>query len=988
MKNIFGIPYILILLFFSFSEVAAQQPMFMQLTEKEDLPDKEFYNVLEDDHGFIWLAADKGLYRYDGKEFKLFSHPDQVGLSVFSLQKDQDNSIWFTNLANQVFYVKEDKIELFLNLKKYFSGSLPRIYLHKNLLILCTIRSMIIVDKETKEILFEKKSVEYLFNSNGFIHEDAICFLDDKGNLVSIDQNFEFKQRATKLNFKSIKRTIVYIDKISGMYVVLKKHLNGPDEYILFEMNAENVVKIHATTLIDSELVHKIRVIGNELFVASAYGVYVYGFDKGKFVEKERLLQSKSVSDVLKDSNGNLWFTTLFEGIYVVPNLKLNVDFQVPYGNTIRKLFKGKSNELFLVGKQKEFYVFNHDTNAIQVFPKNDVADIKYIFYDNQKSLYYLQTTKALEEATIQNNKFNFFEKYYPGVVKDHTIINKDSVLLAVGSNIILTTMRNGSDNKIKRLYSERVRSYCCYYSQQKRYSYFATVKGLFAFDEDFSKSEILFNNKSIFIKAIVASDDGTLWCLSFKNGLYQIKNNQIIKNITVQDGLLSNLNSFLQYDTHNNLLWIAGEKGLQQFNINTEIFQNLTKKQGIPSYEFTGLEMIDEKVYVSTADKLFSFNSKTIFSEDNTQKLLPYFSAVRINDKNEEIRTQYKIPYNNEKVEIAFNTNGFLSNETITYEYRLLAGTTKNTLWQDETSGSNKVVYNKLSEGNYTFQLRAKNGIQKSEIIALQFQVAGVFYQQWWFYLLGTFAISFFVWYYFHQKNRRFQEKQQLVLDKQSKELENVFLKLESLRSQMNPHFIFNALNSIQDYIIRNEKKLARTYLVKFSRLIRMYLEHSQQDTISLEEELRALNLYLQLEKDRFEDSFKYEILVDKKIETEAEWMPTFLLQPYVENAIKHGLLHKKTDRKLDVTITKDDKDDSLICIIDDNGVGREASNIINNKKPLYPKSFSSDANEKRIELLNKTRKRPIILVITDKKDAENNALGTRVTVSIPLAE
>jgi LytS/YehU family sensor histidine kinase len=165
------------------------------------------------------------------------------------------------------------------------------------------------------------------------------------------------------------------------------------------------------------------------------------------------------------------------------------------------------------------------------------------------------------------------------------------------------------------------------------------------------------------------------------------------------------------------------------------------------------------------------------------------------------------------------------------------------------------------------------------------------------------------------------------------------------------------------------------------------LYLEHSQKDVISLEEELIALNLYLQLEKDRFEDSFQYEILMDENIPTEQIFMPTFLLQPYVENAIKHGLLHKKNNRALQIHLQRDENTQLLKCVIDDNGIGREASAVINHKKPFYPTSFSSDANEKRIELLNKTRKSPIVLNIEDKKDAKNNALGTKVTILIPLA-
>jgi len=223
-------------------------------------------------------------------------------------------------------------------------------------------------------------------------------------------------------------------------------------------------------------------------------------------------------------------------------------------------------------------------------------------------------------------------------------------------------------------------------------------------------------------------------------------------------------------------------------------------------------------------------------------------------------------------------------------------------------------------------------------------------------------------------------ETQKRLVLEKEYRKSE-----LKALRSQMNPHFIFNALTSIQDYIIQNEQKLARKYLVKFSRLIRIYLEHSQIDTVSVQDEITALELYLDLEKDRFEDSFTYSIHLDDTIDWEQIEIPTFLTQPYVENAIKHGLLHKKSSRELKVSFSLNKEKSILKCSIEDNGIGREASAKINEKR-IKPKSFSSDTNQKRIELLNKTRDQPISLTINDNYNEMNIATGTNVFLTIPI--
>lgn len=223
-------------------------------------------------------------------------------------------------------------------------------------------------------------------------------------------------------------------------------------------------------------------------------------------------------------------------------------------------------------------------------------------------------------------------------------------------------------------------------------------------------------------------------------------------------------------------------------------------------------------------------------------------------------------------------------------------------------------------------------------------------------------------------------EAKKRLEIEKQFRVSE-----IKALKSQMNPHFIFNALNSIQDFIIQNEKTLARRYLVKFSELIRIYLEHSQAESISISEEITALNLFLELEEQRFEHSFIYTINVDDDLEQSHLQIPTFLVQPYIENAINHGLLHKENERELTVYFENHTKPNYIICTITDNGIGREASQKINAQNIFKHKSFSSNANEKRKELLNKSRKLPISIEIVDNFE-DNKAIGTTVIIQIPV--
>lgn len=221
-------------------------------------------------------------------------------------------------------------------------------------------------------------------------------------------------------------------------------------------------------------------------------------------------------------------------------------------------------------------------------------------------------------------------------------------------------------------------------------------------------------------------------------------------------------------------------------------------------------------------------------------------------------------------------------------------------------------------------------------------------------------------------------ETQKRLILEKQYKNAE-----LKALKSQMNPHFIFNALNSIQEYIVMNKQNLASTYLVKFSRLIRMYLEQTQEQDVTLAEEIEALNLYLELEKVRFETELVYTINIHENLPLKTVKVPALFIQPYVENAIKHGLHHLENNRKLDITFKQ--SNNYLECKIKDNGIGREAALKIKQQQSQYYKSFATEANIKRVELINKGREHKIEVVINDLME-QNKPAGTEVVILFPI--
>jgi LytS/YehU family sensor histidine kinase len=205
-----------------------------------------------------------------------------------------------------------------------------------------------------------------------------------------------------------------------------------------------------------------------------------------------------------------------------------------------------------------------------------------------------------------------------------------------------------------------------------------------------------------------------------------------------------------------------------------------------------------------------------------------------------------------------------------------------------------------------------------------------------------------------------------------------------QALRAQMNPHFIFNCLNSINGFILQNDAATASTFLIKFSKLIRLILEHSNEKTIPLQSELDALKLYIEMEALRFGKKFSYRIDVAPDVQPGALDVPPLILQPFVENSIWHGLLHKEAGGHLEVRVNR--RNGLLECIIEDNGIGRKASQANKPATPTHRKSLGMRLTGERLALLNEQKKTGSAVEVVDLEDAAGKAAGTRVILSMPI--
>lgn len=268
------------------------------------------------------------------------------------------------------------------------------------------------------------------------------------------------------------------------------------------------------------------------------------------------------------------------------------------------------------------------------------------------------------------------------------------------------------------------------------------------------------------------------------------------------------------------------------------------------------------------------------------------------------------------------------------------------------------------------------------SFITEFAFHIVSAWWQSWWFYTLAGIMLITGFWITLILRVKYIRETE---IRKLNQEREISELRIKALQAQMNPHFTFNAINSIQYYLINNDKNNAFQFIGYFSKLIRQTLESAFRSSVSIKEEVAFIENYISLELMRFEDKFSYDIKIDPILDSHQYQIPPMLLQPFVENAILHGLLHKDKPGMLKVRFEASGEN-ALKCTVEDDGIGRDKSAEINRGRHKNHKSVGLEITRRRVGLLNQPGQKDYNIKITDLYDENNNPGGTKVEVIIPL--
>ena len=374
------------------------------------------------------------------------------------------------------------------------------------------------------------------------------------------------------------------------------------------------------------------------------------------------------------------------------------------------------------------------------------------------------------------------------------------------------------------------------------------------------------------------------------------------------------------------------------------------------------------------------------ILDEEQRQAMRKKFSSIKFDSITRfyPVPVNLVLPYEHNNITFDFIAIEPARPGFVRYQYMMEGYENE---WSPVSEKTN-ATYGNIREGSYTFKVKAQSpdGIWSSPL-TYTFKVLPPWYRTWWFIItaVGCLITLFYlvIRWRLHQKFRKQLERSEK--EKQFAELQHktVELEMQALRAQMNPHFIFNSLNSVNMFILENNKSQASEYLSKFSRLVRLILHHSQESFIPLDRELEALQLYLELESLRFEKRFDYKISV-KDIDTTMTKVPPLIIQPYAENAIWHGLMQKKEKGHLEIEIYGTEK--ILFCKITDDGIGRDRAAELKSKSSLPHKSLGMRITADRLAMLQQQEKIETPIVVKDLVLPDGRAAGTEVLIKLPF--
>lgn len=1011
---------------------------------EKGLSQNSVYSIFQDNDGFMWIGTWDGLNQFDAYSFTIYSK--EQGLSNETIRAlFQDNEYLWVGTENGLNTINRNTGEI----REYRhipndSSSLTNNWVnhifkdHLDRLWICTAAGLSSYRKESDDF-FQVFSRDYgdPMRSNNFNmisqdFDDNFWIATDYGLVnyapsTNVVTRF-FKKPGDLSSLPSNRINAVITDANGSVWAGTAKGL----AYYIPETRQFHTIDLYDT---DPDRVRQPEITalawekGRGLWVGTnGEGLFFIDADTNISHFNHRPNRPYTISDnrvqhIYIDSQGIIWVGT-FNGLNKIdhdaPRFKLyrNDPSQESTlkNNSVWCFLEAEPNNIW-IGTDEGITIFNpeeftfnyiyHDPNNSNSLSDNQVRCI----YKDQNGLFWIGTrNKGLNLYNPSTNKFSHFVHQS----RDTSSISDNFVYKITGTSD--GTIWVGTNNGLNR-FDPQTNSFKRYLPDPEKnqslpdpiiYSLFvdpddqlwvSTGDGFsrynnrgdnfttYRIDQETLDANRVYTNQ--FFSASMDSS-GQFWLGTRGGGLVKYDPHRSSFEIFTQaDGLPSNV-VYSPILGNDNKIWLTTNWGISRFDKDEHSFINYEVTDGLQSNEFnlnSALLASNGEIYVGGMNGFNVFRPESI-------KINKQPPPVRITDFRIFNQSQPHSLRDGDTIILNHNDN-FFSFEFTALDFRNPA---KNKFrfklqnydvdWIERSADKRFAEYANIKPGTYQFHVLASNsdGYWNEIGTSLHIIVKPPWYATILFRILSVFLLVGITYLIIRLRmraiNRKHEiEKKYLAFEKQLFELEQ-----KALQLQMNPHFLFNSLNSIQSFVLNNDIDNAILYLSKFSQLMRRTLSNSRESTIPFRDEIQALILYIEIEKLRFDNKFDYHIHIDPEIDDSFIEIPPMILQPYVENAIVHGLMHSKVKGHLNIEITL--KDENILCAIEDDGIGREKAAAIKRESGIERKSRGMIITQERLDILNQYSKDQYTVKVIDLKDKNGNPAGTRVEVSIVYKE
>ena len=980
-----------------------------------------------DSRGFLWISSTNGLNRFDGQRTKKYVHKQDDSTSLVdnniqsSLLEDENGDIWFCTVeAIHCYRRLKDAFEHYWIEKdgKKIENNYYIFHLDKEGYLWLRVRSW-----SNKPLLYKfntnknsqgKNDYFQVSNFNGFrsqVYPSAQNnFLYSYPSLSGygfVEYVFDPLSKIPHVNeyFTDTDKDIFKKKlKIRAVSFENEENIWLATDIGLVLMNRKNKSYRIFDTFNGVALKNTLAMVtwrGNSLILSTEKeGVFFFDKIKKEFYHNFRQddasdngLCSNKFNSIYIDSLENLWLSSWDNSCMSHINLK-KIKFaslEIPKNfknNRFQVVTEDKFGNTWVGCQEGDIMVYDKNRKIIKtydasLFPEKRIRKILmddkgriWLFTDHQ--LFYYDKSRDKFQTIIAAKDFQI----------NDIIEIKDKKLLFTTSQGIFEIKENNSgfyvekfknissqyvDASMSRIFQDAHQNVYVHYDNASLHV-FKPINRVFEFQQDIKVGDEIY---SFYEKK------DTLW-VGANKGLWKI---YLLADNTYHTELVQPV-SFI-YDIQEDKsgqLWLVSDNSLYRFNPLTNQIKKFTASDGIKAKFLSKIiQTSTGEMWLTGLNNINVFRPEEIVDYDNPP--IVQITGIRVNDSaytNQGEVSEIKnmtLAYEDNTIDLEFVAIEFGDSPSNRVKFRLdnLDAEGK---WFEMPNIKPRFTYYKLPPGTYTFRIKGFNsdGIESRADKTLTIRILPPWYLTWWAIILwALIAIGFiygFVQWRLHILRKREEFKQKILQTE-----------MKALRAQMDPHFLFNTMNSINAFILKNDKMKASRFLTDFSHLIRKILDFSKEETISLEKEEEILRGYLEMEAMRFDNNFDYDITIDDALDPWDTQVPTMILQPFIENAILHGIRHKTEGRgNIQIRFVPDGKE-FFKCILEDNGIGREkAAEINKNVRQKSHVSKGMSITNDRIEILNHQRDKKTELLLEDLYTPERQACGTRVTIRIPF--